>query len=88
MCLARLFCCTGDCSFGKTASLHNERTDHRRNTCQKVEAVYSEKTVAEMAAEEECKELDVKNSQRPKMSLEKIYGSEQNCDSACVHEAW
>jgi len=51
MCLARLCCCTGDCSLGKTASLPNGRTDHRRNTCRKVEAVYSEKTVAEKAAE-------------------------------------
>ena len=52
MCLARLCCCTGDCSFGKKASLPNARTDHRRNTCRKAEALYSEKTVAEMAAEE------------------------------------
>jgi len=52
MCLARPSCCISDCSLGKKGSLPNARTDHRRNTCRKVEAVYPEKTVAEMAAEE------------------------------------
>ena len=52
------------------ASLPYARTDHRRNICRKVEAVCSEMTVAEMAAEEivgdektEKPESDVKNSQ-------------------------
>ena len=63
------------------ASLPNARTDHRRNICRKVEAVCSEMTVAEMAAEEIVedekaeKRSDVKNSRRPKMLLERIYGA-------------
>ena len=59
-----------DWSSGKMASLPYARTDHRRNICRKVEAVCSEMTVAEMAAEEivgdektEKPESDVKNSQ-------------------------